>query len=186
MMKQLLEQEIWKDIPWYEWHYQASNLGNVKSLNYRNTWIEQLLKPWKNNPWYLFVFLCNNEGKKVKAVHRLVAQSFIQNFKDKQQVNHINWIKTDNKVQNLEWCTPSENWKHSYKVLWCINPMTWKFSNKHPRSKKIKQYDLNWTFIKLWNSIMDVNREMWIVCTCISRVCRWKRKTAWGFIWKYN
>lgn len=103
--------EIWKDVIGYEGIYQVSNLGRVKGLERRvNTWNayktiqEKILKPC-NHRGYLYVTL----QKKQFAIHRLVAQAFLPNPDNKPQVNHINEIKSDNNVKNLEWVTAKEN-----------------------------------------------------------------------------
>ena len=105
--------EIWKDIKEFEGLYQVSNLGNIKSLNYRGTKTEKLLKLVPNKIGYINVQLCKNGKPKPYYVHRLVATHFINNEENKNEVNHINMIKTDNRVKNLEWCTKSENIIHS-------------------------------------------------------------------------
>ena len=111
--------EFWRTIENYE-GYQVSNLGNVKSLSKKlkckkgvRTTKEKILKCKKSKQGYLSVQL-KNKGKHF-LVHRLVALSFIENKENKQQINHINGIKHDNKVENLEWCTQSENQIHAYK-----------------------------------------------------------------------
>lgn len=74
------------------------------------------LKPWldgKKN--YLMITLCGEQGHKKELIHRLVAQAFIPNPNGYTEVNHINYIKTDNRVENLEWCTRRDNNLHSFK-----------------------------------------------------------------------
>lgn len=173
--------EVWKDIEWYEWVYQISNLGRVKSLKF---WKERILKPQKNNCWYLFIWLKNN-FKKHLTVHRIVAKHFIPNTENKPQVNHKNWIKTDNRVENLEWMTVWENAIHSYDVLWNKNIYFWKIWKDSPFSIKVNQYTMEWVFIKTWDSIADITRSIWIHNTNISKCCLWKRKTTWKYIWKF-
>lgn len=93
--------EIWKDIPDYEGLYQASNFGNVKRNSSNN-----YLMPWLNNCGYLQIRLSN---KKIKtfSLHRLIWQTF--NGKTNLQIDHINGIKTDNRLCNLQALTPQEN-----------------------------------------------------------------------------
>ena len=98
--------EVWKDIDGYEGLYQVSNLGRVKSIGYG---IERVLKPAKNSRKYLTVNLHKSKKGKSFLVHRLVAQAFIPNPENKEQIDHINTIKTDNRVENLRWVTPKEN-----------------------------------------------------------------------------
>lgn len=116
-------QEIFKDIPGYKGKYQVSNMGRIKSLS-RKIWIaknkrygikkERLLKPLKKRTGYLFVCLYKNKKGKYKTIHRLVLRTF--NGKSKLQCNHKNGIKIDNRLENLEYCTPSENLKHAIKI----------------------------------------------------------------------
>lgn len=162
--------EIWKDIIWYEWLYQVSNLGNVKSL-FR---YKKILSPSK---WrYLRVSLTKESVTKDYSIHRLVAQTFIQNPENKKEVNHINWIKYDNRLHNLEWCTRSENEIHSHAVLW-------KISGKE--RQVVYQYDSNAIFVKKYESQSLASKETWIPQQNISRCLKWLTMKAWWFFWNY-
>jgi hypothetical protein len=179
---------MWKDIIWYYWFYQVSDSGFIKSFHNGKC---NILNPSKNTWWYLFLNLSYKWKVRPKTVHRIVAEVFIPNPDNKPQVNHINWVKTDNRVENLEWVTWSENIKHAFK-LWLVNnnfqfnhPSRWVFGKDHFNSKKINQYTLHWEFIKTWDSIMDINRELWISRTAIWNNCNLISNSSGGFIWKF-
>lgn len=99
--------EQWKDIPNYEGLYRVSNLGRVKSL--RNN---IYLKPSPDGSGYPMVCLCNKGKEKTTKIHRLVAENFLSK-KPNQQVNHIDFNKNNNRVDNLEWITHRENIDHA-------------------------------------------------------------------------
>jgi hypothetical protein len=110
--------EIWKDIKGYEGLYQVSNLGNVKSLSYRNhtsfSERELILKPWCLKG-YKGISLTRNNKPRRRLLHRLVAQAFIPNPENKPEVNHKDFDHGNNYVENLEWMTHLENICHAAK-----------------------------------------------------------------------
>ena len=130
--------EIWKEIEGYEGVYFVSNLGRVKSVDHycpnrigSGKQTGRVLKPAKSKKGYLRVSLSKNKIKFNTSVHRLIALSFIPNPDNKPQVNHINGIKDDNRIENLEWCTNRENIIHAIKS----NLSNFNYGEKHHSSK---------------------------------------------------
>lgn len=117
--------EIWKDIPCYEGHYQVSDHGRVKSLE--RTLItrlgrkypvkEKILKIFLDSKGYCHVCLAMDDMKYPKLVHRLVAESFLEDVTGLRDVNHINGIKSDNRSENLEYISALGNSNHLQRVI---------------------------------------------------------------------
>lgn len=111
--------EVWKEIEWNDF-YEVSNLGRIRSWKIpgpskRRSDTPKILKPNIIGNGYLKIKF-TQKGRKL-FIHRLVAHHFISNPKNKPNVNHKNGIKTDNRLENLEWCTQKENIDHSMNVL---------------------------------------------------------------------
>lgn len=178
-------EEIWKDIPNYEGLYQASNFGKIRSYPRKGTRIKNdfyILQGGVNKKGYKQIILRKNNIPKTISLHRLIAKTFIPNLDNKSQINHIDGNKLNNKVENLEWIDNLENMRHSIKIGLRDEAIK---KLKYINCKKINQYDINNNFIKQWNSIIEIQRELKIPNQNISKVCQHKRKTAGGYIWEY-
>lgn len=174
--------EEWKDIKGYEGIYQVSNFGNIKSLYGK----EHLIKPFPRPNGYLGIMLYKNGKTHPRSIHRIVAETFISNPEDKEQVNHINGIKTDNTTNNLEWCTRKENMAHSWKNGLRQFSEKRKIEMRKKMSIEVLQYDKNGKFIKEWESAKVAGKVLGISQQCISNCRAGKTKSAGGYIWKYK
>ena len=181
--------EIWKSIENFP-YYEVSNFGNVRSVDrvFTDTLGRKVNRKGKllkcdTTGRYKLVRLYNiSQGKDIALlVHRLVAKVFIPNVDNKPQVNHIDGNKANNRVENLEWCTHSENQIHAYKNGLNIH------SGKSGRpKKKVCQIDLKTgKIINIFNSIAEARRSLGVSKDNISQVCNGKRHKCLGYGWKY-
>lgn len=178
-------EEIWRDIKGYEGLYQVSNLGNVRSLRYRNRdeVRELFLKP--HNQGYLQVELHRDGKRKMFTVHRLVAMAFVDGYEENKQVNHIDENKQNNVSTNLEWVSTSQNVLHSISHRRVVK--TRKYPKFHARTDRrpVVQMSLNGELINHWESTIKVKEKLGYSDWSIKQCCRGKRQTAYGYRWQY-
>lgn len=179
---------MWKDIPWYEWLYQASDWWFIRSIRR-----SKVLHGRYHRQWYILVNLYKDKRLRTWKVHRLIMITYIENVNQLPQVNHKNWIKDDNTLSNLEWCDAKHNTNHAVKNWFCMNnifrtknPSTWKKWKDSPSSVSVIQYSLQGEYIARWYSMADVYRTLWIHVSSIWACCKKKIQSAWWFIWKYD
>ncbi len=181
--------EIWKDIIGHEGTYQVSNLGRVKSLNriiiYSNGCVHnqhgKILSGFINTNGYKSIDLYKNKKSKKYYIHRLVAEAFIPNPNNLPEVNHKDENKLNNIVDNLEWCTSSEN-KLAGTVIYRANKTR---REKHVGEKQIVQFDLQHNFIKEYININEAILETGISRKSIYNSCNKKVKPR-KFIFEYK
>lgn len=189
------QEEIWKDIPGYEGYYQISNLGRVRSvkrkIKYSNeifhSYDGKILKNKLGKQGYFYIKLCIHKKYKNIKIHNLISNAFIPNIENKPEINHKNGIRTDNRIENLEWCTRSENILHAYRVLNRTKnkPLLGKKGENHPISKKINKLMISGEFIEAYDSIREASIKTNTNKSCISAVCKKRQLTANGYKWEY-
>lgn len=191
--------EIWRKIEGFE-KYEVSNLGRVRSLNYRKTKETKILKLCKDKYGYLRVGLSKDGKMYNKSIHRLVATAFISNPGEKEQVNHIDGNKQNNVVKNLEWCSNTENQRHAWrtglkneetkkkisktlkgKMTGEKNPMYGMSGDKSPSSRKV----ICTTTGEIFDCIKDAGEKYNIDRSNISKCCKGKMKSAGKLVWRY-
>ena len=177
-----IETEIWKPKKDYEGLYEVSNLGRIKSLGNGNSnnSKERILKPGKVKGGYLQVYLSKNRENKRFYVHRLVAETFIPNPDNLPFINHKDEDKTNNRVDNLEWCTREYNNNYGTRTLRAN-----KTNTNGKLSKRVLQFTLTGEFIREWPSASECERNGYSQ-SHVSDCCRGERKSAYGFRWKYK
>ena len=166
-MREKLNMEIWKPIKDYP-DYMVSNLGRVKSLRFGK---EKILKTQSDKDGYKKINLFKDKKSNNKKIHRLVAEAFIPNPNNLPCINHKNEIKDDNRLENLEWCSVAYNNIYGTRI--------------EKLKKTILQFSLNGEFIRKWESIKDIETDLGFCHSLISNYLNGKRKTAYGYIWKY-
>lgn len=181
-------EEIWKDIPNTQGIYQASNLGRIRSVDHVDhrgmPWRGKVLKQFRNgNKGYVGVTIF----KKSKKSHRLICSAFFGDRDSSIHVNHKNGIRSDNRLENLEWCTPKENSQHSYKVLnrKSFGGHQGKTGALNHNSKKVKATNLLTKEIILFDSATQAAKKVGLASGMVPRVCNGVYKSAKGWAFAY-
>lgn len=164
--------------------YVISNIGRVRSFTSKSN--GAIIKQVISSNGYPLINIYTNGKRWPELIHRLVAEAFIPNPDNKPCVNHKNGIKSDNRIENLEWTTYSENSLHAFKILGRKGSAFGRFGKDHHSSVPVIQLSKDDTVIKEWDSMADAQREFNIDIKNISAVCRNKRRLAGGFKWKYK
>ena len=173
--------------------YTIDEIGNVFSIR-KNKYLKQTI----NRNGYCKVTLQKDKYKKTFSVHRLVAQAYLKNYSNTLQVNHINGIKTDNRVENLEMVTAKENMQKAVEIglfdkckeIQRKNAIKNNLGKYHilaseSAKKRVAKYDKNNNLIQVYNSITEASRKNNINITSISYSANGKRKTGGGYIWHF-
>ena len=170
--------EIWKDIIGFEGLYKVSNIGRIKNKD------NKLLSPYHNINGYISIDLYKEGHVHKLRVHRLVAEAFIPNPNNYPIVNHIDENKTNNNVNNLEWCTYSYNLSYGSRVTKMFQ--TRKERNRKNTQKPVIQLDLQNNIIANYNSISEASRSTNISCGAIWQSCNLGFITNKLYKWKYK
>lgn len=180
----MADNEVWKPVVGYEGYYEVSNIGNVRSVSHEvPTFWGSRISPGKNvrlnynkRTGYLMVCLSKNGEHKTRLVHRLVAMAFIPNTMAKPQVNHKNENKTDNRIDNLEWCDAAYNNNYGTKRERISQ------KNKASKCKPVAQIE-NGIIVAVFPSTIAARHitDPGHIGACANG----KRKTAGGYKWKF-
>ena len=165
----MTESEVWKDIVGYDGLYKVSNKGNVYSVIRKDSRGVKhggiILKPRYSGNGYLQVDLRNNGKRKTKYIHRLVTEAFIPNPESLPQINHIDEVKDNNNVENLEWCDSMYNNNYGTRL--------------ERLSKKLRATNIKTGEVVTFNSRIEAGRKGYNT-SAISKACRGTYKARTG------
>lgn len=174
--------EIWRDVVGYEDTHQVSNLGRVRvkervinTSTGKRKYKSKLLSIQTSVEGYKFVILIVNNNRKTAYIHRLIAEAFIPNPDNLPCVNHKDEDKSNNSIENLEWCTVAYNNTYGTRLE----------RVSKTRSKAIIQYSLDDKFIRIWDSTREAAKFIGCCRENINRCLVGDTKTAFGFKWRY-
>lgn len=180
-------EEIWKDVSEYEGLYQVSNYGRVKSLGNGNSNAskERILKPFANKDGYLHVCFYKDGNRKHYSVHRLVLTTFnpVENMEN-LDIDHINTTRSDNRLENLNWCNHKENCNNPLSKINYSEAQKGKIGVKCHNSISIVKLTRDGELVEVYGSTYEAERSRFNnghITECI----KGKRKTHHGYRWEY-
>ncbi len=180
-------EEVWRDISGYEGLYQVSSWGNVRSFYGQG----RILCPWNNRYGYLIVTLCKECSHKAFSIHILVAQAFIPNPSNLPCVNHLDENKMNNRVENLEWVTHLQNNLYGSRIERIRQKLVGNtFSQKgaDERKRAVMQFSRDGKRLATFDSAYAAARSVTGMSArnkLINECCQRKKRTAYGFVWRY-
>ncbi len=181
--------EEWRDVVGYEGLYKVSNLGRVKMLE-RNVLANKSIKKIKehilsqhlSSKKYLTVHFWVKNHKKAEYVHKLVLTAFIRERLDGEECNHLNEVRTDNRLVNLEWISHKENINYGNRSKRHSEAM-----RNHPHlSKPVIQFGMDGNFIAEYPSLREAGRVLNVNYNQIKECCKGRINNAFGYIFKYK
>lgn len=191
--------EIWKPIKGYEGYYEASNLGNIRSVdrvilstaNILHTEHKQLrrgrvLKQGNGRKGYKIVVLQRDGQKRTMYTHRIIAMTFVENPYNKPCIDHINGVCTDNRAENLRWCTQKENINNPNTVYKNLDTLK-QNALTNCKAKTILQLDKD--SLEVIQEILPKSsyfKDMGYVRAYITSACRNHKKNAYGYKWAFK
>lgn len=148
-----------------------------------------LIKGSIDSKGYRYIDIKDKNGKRrCPKVHRLVALAFLENKYKKPQINHIDGVKLNNDISNLEWVTNSENQLHAYKIGLSFGQekeKNYQWDGNHDNCKRVRQIDLNGNELAIHDSLAIAGRSIGKGYSTISKVCNGKGRTAHGYMWEF-
>lgn len=183
--------EVWKDVVGYEGLYQVSNYGKIRSVDRlvaHNNGGEQFIKgknkkiQIRDKDGYGQVNLYKDGKYKTLKVHRIVAEAFLGKCDENLQINHKDWDRKNNKIENLEWCTAKYNVEHRRSPLVVNRAKRW---YGPIRERKIVQKQIDGEIKKYYPSAASAAKENGFDSSSITKAARKKMRTYKGYIWEY-
>lgn len=168
--------EIWKQ--YKATNYEVSTVGRVRNIK-----TKRVLKPYKTPKGYLRIYLSINKKQKWIFIHRLVAEVFIPNPLNLLYINHKDENKTNNTVENLEWCTHEYNNSYGTRNERIGKARIGIYNTKN--SKTVLQLRKDGSLVRIWPSVHEIKRQLHFSQSNISKCCNRKLYSAYGFKWCY-